>query len=133
MTGFEAISSQNGWIMAATGGLIVMAGLTVLATIISQLHKVIELFERKRDEENTRPITEEPRPRIHVDPLADLPSTAGFYRVLTAELGDSFLLADMFEVLKKEGNPHPHMTIKALREQGYLLPLGGGRFTWRSD
>lgn len=133
MTGFEAISSQNGWIMAATGGLIVMAGLTVLATIISQLHKVIELFERKRVEENSRPLTEESRPRLLVDPLADLPATAGFYRVLTAELGDNFLLADMFEVLKKEGNPHPHMTIKALREQGYLLPLGEGRFTWRSD
>ncbi len=132
MTGFTAISAQNGWIMAVTGALIVMTGLTVLAAIISQLHRVIALFERKPGGNHALPATAQPRKAPPDDFLNDPPAAAGFYQVLTADLGEEFLLADMFAILKKEGNTHPHMTLKSLRENGYLLPLGDGRFKWKS-
>ncbi|NLB07971.1 MAG: hypothetical protein GX835_13565, partial [Desulfobulbaceae bacterium] len=46
MYGFEAISHHNGWVAAATGACIVFAGLSTLAFLISQLHKLVNLFDR---------------------------------------------------------------------------------------
>lgn len=50
MNGLENISANNGWAMAITGPLIVMSGLTILAIIISQLHKIVALFDKKNKE-----------------------------------------------------------------------------------
>jgi hypothetical protein len=133
LTGFEAISAHNGWAMALTGLLIVLTGLTLLSIIISQLHRVIALFERKS-------VAAEPEPRAPEKPatpepaadlLTDLPAAARFYQSITSELGDSFALTSVFEQLKKEGIPHPHLSIKTLRENGFLVSLGDGRFSWK--
>ena len=48
MFGLKAVSAHNGWAMAAAGAIIVMCGLSVLAFIISQLHKIVGLFEEKK-------------------------------------------------------------------------------------
>jgi len=48
--GLEAISANNGWAMAITGPLIVMSGLTILSIIISQLHKIVAMFDKKSKE-----------------------------------------------------------------------------------
>jgi len=134
VTGFEAITAQNGWTMAVTGVLIVMVGLTLLATIISQLHKVLALFERKNVEDQDHQPNAKPRRTLPAaDLITDLSAAAGFYQSITTELGDSFLLTSAFELLKQEGIPHPHLTIKTLRENGYLVPLGEGRFTWKKS
>ena len=47
MTGIEAITAQNGWAMAVVGAVIVMIALTILATTISQVHKVIFYCESR--------------------------------------------------------------------------------------
>jgi hypothetical protein len=39
--GLEAITTHNGWAMSLAGALIVFAGLVVLSTVISQLHKIL--------------------------------------------------------------------------------------------
>ena len=49
MYGFENITANNGWAMAFVGATIVFLGLVVLALVISQIHKVLNLWE-KRDE-----------------------------------------------------------------------------------
>jgi len=36
--------------MAITGPLIVMSGLTILSIIISQLHKIVAMFDKKSKE-----------------------------------------------------------------------------------
>lgn len=47
MYGFEAISAQNGWFMMLVGITIVLGGLSTLAIIISQLHRVISFYENR--------------------------------------------------------------------------------------
>jgi hypothetical protein len=132
LTGFEAITAHNGWAMAVTGIIIVITGLALLATIISQLHKVIALFERKHTTEPVSPAIDRPQsPAPTADLLTDLPAAARFFQILTAQLGESFELIRLFEVLKTEDVPHPHMSVKTLRENGYLVPVGQGRFTWK--
>ena len=128
MLGLEAISAHNGWAMAVTGIIIVMCGLSVLAFIISQLHKVIGLFEEKQ-----KAAPHFAQPAADIDILNDLAVTTLLYQPLTAELGDSFPLAQLYRIFERESLPHPHLTISALREAEYLLPSGDGFFIWKKD
>ena len=128
MFGLEAISAHNGWAMAVTGTIIVMCGLSALAFIISQLHKIIGLFEEKK-KETPPPV----QPSADIDILNDLAAAARLYQPLTAELGDSFQLARLYQIFERESLPHPHLTINAMREAGYLQPAGEGLFSWKKD
>ena len=129
MIGLEAISAHNGWAMAITGTIIVMSGLSVLAFIISQLHKVIGLFEEKK-----KAAPKFVHPSVEFDILNDPETTARMYRPLTDGLGDSFHLIQLYRIFEKENLPHPHITISVLREAEYLLPAGEeGLYTWKKD
>jgi len=129
MFGLEAISAHNGWAMAITGIIIVMCGLSILAFIISQLHKVIGLFEEKKKAAHHLP-----QPPADIDILNDLDSTARMYKPLTAALGDNFHLIQLYRLFEKENLPHPHLTIRVLREAEYLRPSGEeGLFSWKKD
>ena len=126
MLGLEAISAHNGWAMAITGTIIVMGGLAVLAFIISQLHKIILLFEKRQE---APPHFIQPAASINI--LNDLEAAARIYRPLTAHLGDSFHLAELYRIFEEERLPHPHLTIRALRAAEYLQPLSEGIFRWK--
>lgn len=133
MTGLAAIAANNGWAMAVTGACIVMAGLTVLATIISQLPKIIALFEKTKalDTESADAGEEagikEKTPEVS---LTDLEQTAAAYEPLIERLEQPFSLRDLYKLTAEEAFPHPHLTIKSFREKGKLVPDGGGMFFW---
>jgi len=133
VTGFEAISHHNGWAMAVAGALIVFSGLVVLSFIISQIHRLMPLLERKKAPE-TAP--EAPSPARPVPPH-DFPLNAAdaalLYHPLIEQLGDTFNLFDLYQKSRNAGFPHPHLTISALRSEGYLKPLGNGIYKWQLD
>lgn len=136
MQGFAAISANNGWAMALTGACIVMTGLSVLSFIISRLHKIVGLIEKRAEK------TEKPTPEKTVSKtesvggeesiLDDLASAAKIYMPLSAELGDTFELTKLYQIFEKANLPHPHITIRALRDAGYLTPTGEGSFSWKN-
>ena len=128
MLGLEAISAHNGWAMAVTGIIIVMCGLSILAFIISQLHKVIGIFEEKKKAAHHVAL-----PSSEVDILNDLAATSRLYQPLTADLGDKFHLSQLYRIFEKEQLPHPHLTIRALRAADYLQSSGDGLFSWKKD
>jgi hypothetical protein len=128
MLGLEAISAHNGWAMAITGTIIVMCGLSALAFIISQLHKIIGLFEKRRKAPPSFV-----QPATDFDTLKDLEATARMYKPLTAHLGESFHLTELYRIFENEKLPHPHLTISALRAAEYLQPLGEGVFRWKKE
>lgn len=130
MSGLEAITHQNGWAMATVGATIVLSGLATLALIISQLHKIVELFERKStlptveasdESTNKKNITAESCP-------ANIDNTVELYRPLIDELDQQFQLADLYELANKYHLPHPHLSIRCLRESGKIESLGDGVF-----
>lgn len=136
MTGLNAITAQNGWAMAITGAIIVMSGLAILSFIISQLHKVIALFDRKSLEEPAA--REIPPPTFaqrsaEVDILNDLAAASRIYQSLTEDGPEKFQLAKLYALCEKEQLPHPHLTIRALRDAGYLLPAEDGAFFWKKS
>jgi hypothetical protein len=128
MVGLEAISTYNGWAMAITGTIIVMGGLSVLAFIISQLHKIIGLFE---DRKKAPPPVNQRKTDINF--LNDLDAAARILKPLTAELGDRFHLVQLYRIFERENLPHPHLTIRALRAAEILQPLDEGFFCWKKE
>jgi hypothetical protein len=123
--------------MALAGALIVFSGLVVLSFVISQLHKVLMFFEKKSV--GVQPYAEVPivepsedRPGFLLpEPFpTDLNEIVQLFTPLVETLGESFYLSDLYEMLRKNDFPHPHLTLTALRESKILISDGDGIFTW---
>jgi hypothetical protein len=129
--GIEAINHHNGWAMAAAGALIVMFGLSVLSFVISQLHKVVAIIEnwakKKPQPVETKIEADTAQQRF----LLDIDELRKRYRPLTADFGETFELARLYEIATDSGLPHVHLAIRSLREAGVLVPVGDGIFTWQ--
>ncbi|MFZ7124898.1 MAG: OadG family protein [Desulfobacterales bacterium] len=130
MFGFEAVNTHHGWSMAVLGWSIVFSGLMVLSFAISQLHKFIDLLERRASRE---PKTVQPIPPAVVIPdrcPSDINEVAVIYQPLIDQLSQPFDLAALYEAANRKNYPHPHLTIRCLREAGILQPQGNGQFIW---
>ena len=130
MYGLEAISAYNGWAMVIIGPLIVMSGLTILSLIISQLHKVVAIFDKK-DKQTTEPAVKG-RDEISVPKVLpiDISETAEIYQQLIDKLEQPFELSDLYRVAEENNFPHPVLTISRFREVGILEQAGEGVFIW---
>ncbi len=137
MTGFEAISHHNGWVMAALGAVIVFIGLAVLAFVISLLPKIFALFEKEDAEggeefvpEKALPPEPPPAPGAFcTDPKA----LAKMIEPFATTLAQPFQLADLYRLCRENDLPHPHLSLSCLQRQGYLVFQGEGAFTWKSE
>jgi len=135
--GFENITANNGWAMAIVGASIVFLGLVILSFVISQIHKILNFWER-RDEffnrNQKQAQIEEPKPiKAPVSIQRHLPTVkelASIYRPLVEQLKQPFGLMQLFDISNKMDLPHPHLSIKYLQEAGILVPQGDGTFTW---
>ena len=132
MYGLEAIATHNGWAMAATGALIVFFGLVLLSATISQLYRVIGLFDRKRlpAEDAAAP---GPAPSISAPPTGpalDFDTELAQYQAASAPLGDSFNLADLYKAAREMDLAHPHLSISHFRRQNQLVAQPDGQFSW---
>jgi len=134
--GLEAINAHNGFAMAIAGALIVMTGLSVLSFVISRLHRILALLENKKSEPEKEASPDHQAPAAPAqDPehdLSRLSDSVPLYRSITTELGDGFNLQDLFTVFQTRDFPHPHLTIRSLKEEGYLVPSGEGLFSWKA-
>ncbi len=127
MVGLEAISQNNGWIAAGTGACIVFCGLSALAFIISQLHRLIALLDHLPKRKVGVITKAKPaKPRLPENPT-DPELTIIRYQPLIDELDQEFNLADLYALAKQYHLPHPHLSIRSLLIAGKLQPLGDGR------
>lgn len=129
MTGFEAITHYNGWMMALLGAVIVFSGLAVLSLIISQLPKIFALLERS-PVEAPPPAQEDAAPE---SPSGDPDDVAVQIEPLAATLGEPFQLSELYRLCREKDLPHPHLSLSRLQQRGILHPEGDGAFTWRTE
>ena len=134
---FQRIAAENGWSMAALGILIDMTCLALLATIISRVPKVVALidragafFQKEKGPEGHPPETGKDAPPYDDFSQEGLLKIGGIYKECAADIGETFPLSALYDVSQKKGLPHPHLTIKSMREAGLLLPKGDGKFSW---
>jgi len=121
--------------MAIAGAIIVMTGLAVLSFVISQLHKIVKFLEKRpkpeteaidlKSKETGEPYYDPERPLLNINQAVE------HYRKATQDLGTHFDLKDLYTIFYHSGFPHPHLTIRSLRENGYLVSGGEGNFTWK--
>ena len=140
MYSLENITAANGWAMAAVGASIVFLGLIVLSFVISQMHKILELWENRgarKSQSIIQPGATEPAKsdaavfkEQHLPEVSELSDT---YGPLIEELDESFELAQLFEIAKDKDLPHPHLSINRLREAGVLVAQEDGTFTWKKE
>jgi len=131
--GLEAIAFHNGWAISAVGISIVFTGLTLLALIISQLHKVLKLwdergmyYERLKNmgqKEETTAMPDFPLPQ-------NMEESARQFKLLTERMEDPFSLPELLKLSEKCGLSHPHSTMNALLRSKRIVPDGKGYFHW---
>jgi len=138
--GFENISANNGWAIAVVGASIVFAGLVALSFVISQIHKILKLWE------NRNAVLERPKEKI---PLAEAQKDRGpvykkqhlpavndlisIYRPLVEQLKEPFELPQLFNIANKMDLAHPHLSIKQLWDADVLMAQGDGAFIWNKQ
>jgi hypothetical protein len=87
---------------------------------------------RTKNEKDDQPSTPAPIPAVTADHnLSNLEGSLSCYLSETAGLGRVFTLQDLFSVFQMCDFPHPHLTIRSLKEQGFLVSDGEGRFSWK--
>jgi hypothetical protein len=136
--GIENITANNGWAMAVVGASIVFTGLVALTVVISQIHRLLELWE-KREKYLQRfkkqpPIQDEEKAEAPADKEHQVPSVdelASTYGPLVEQLEEPFELSQLFRIAKNKDLPHPHLSIKQLRESEILIASEDGTFTWK--
>lgn len=122
--------------MAIAGASIVFGGLVILALVISQLHKLLAIWENKgnffnRNKRTSVNSTEEVLDLNLPERFpSDINEAARLYHPLVEKLGQPFQLVQLYEVSRKKGFPHPHLTISLLRQAKVLVPEGDGVFFW---
>lgn len=132
MVGFEAITHNNGWTIAVTGACIVFTGLATLSLIISQLHKLVALLDRP-PKVTVEVVVEEAKPRwVAPECPNDLDVAIRLFQPLIDELPPEFDLAELYVLAKKYHLPHPHLSIRCLRDAGKLEFLGDGNFRFHA-
>lgn len=142
MTGIEAIQHYNGFAMAAVGVTIVFGVLVLLALIISQLHKVLFIWENRRTYFSkarktfpsaapaaaTEPKTEEETAPIeYVDNLYE---SARKFRLLIQAVGEPFALPELIRKAEISGIEHPHSKASHLIVNHLIVSDGKGFFRW---
>jgi hypothetical protein len=119
--------------MALAGALIVFSGLIVLSFAIAQLHKLLKLLDKKREEVPAPPPVPVAQAQDTIDVLSDPVALAESYQPLAEELGETFPLADLYALAMRDDLPHPHLSIKALRDAQCLASQGEGVFKWQAS
>lgn len=125
--------------MAFVGATIVFLGLVVLSFVISQIHKILNLWD-KRDDWVARPKVEKrtgeaqtgASPVYRERRLPNVDELVIIYRPLVERLKQPFDLVQLYELSNQMDLPHPNLSISRLREANILLAQGDGKFTWNN-
>ncbi len=138
MFGFDNITANDGWAMAAVGASIVFLGLVVLSFVISQIHKILKLLEKREDAAQAQPeldksTVETPKiqaPAVKSQRIPTVNELIPIYRPLVEQLKEPFELSQLYEISYKMDLAHPHLSIKQLWQANVLISRGDGTFTW---
>ena len=137
MFGIDNITNNNGWAMAVVGATTVFVGLIVLSFVISQIHKILDLWENRGKKTSGKKASAGPAAdKKSVPPpktesrLPTISELTSIYRPLVEQLAEPFQLVQLYEKTKEMNLPHAHLSIKSLQEADILVAQGDGSFTW---
>ncbi|MBA3031105.1 MAG: hypothetical protein FP816_20145 [Desulfobacteraceae bacterium] len=133
MTGLENISAHNGWAIVCVGVSIVVSGLATLSFAIAQLHKLLGLWDNRRNlfqKFKNRKENMESQETPVLELSLDVQENIRNFKLLTAKIGDPFSLPKLIEYSEKCGLKSPLSTINTLLTAKVIVPDGNGYFKW---
>lgn len=142
MYGLEAINANNGWAISVVGVSIVFSGLVMLSLVISQLHKVLALwenpskikalFKRKQPEDQSDKLQEKEiaDQEIFTENQKEVVKQFG---LLIRTMEDHFSLPRLLHLAQISDLKNPHSTLNNLLETKIIIPDGSGFFTWEKE
>lgn len=142
MYGLEAINANNGWAISVVGVSIVFSGLVMLSLVISQLHKVLALwenpskiktlFKRKQPEDQSDKLQEKEiaDQAIFTESQKEVVKQFG---LLIRTMEDHFSLPRLLHLAQISDLKNPHSTLNNLLETKIIIPDGSGFFTWEKE
>jgi hypothetical protein len=132
--GLEAIAAHNGWAMALIGALIVFTGLILLSLAVSQIHNVLQFWDKrglslrpKKSGGQEGETGAEPS-KIALSPEAKI--AAKQVKLLIERIGEPFTLPKLLELSQKAGLARSHGKVDELVDAGLIVPDGKGAFSW---
>jgi len=137
MTGLEAIAHHNGFSMAAVGITIVFTALVTLSIIISQLHKLLILWDNRKEVLKKLRGTLSDTGAEQAPPVAPalhhIDEEARQFNILIRAMGEPFSLPELIRVAQSCGLSHPHSTASHLIESSLIIPDKEGFFLWNHE
>ena len=137
MYGLEAITANNGWAISVVGITIVFCGLVTLSLVISQLHKVIALYENPEKLKQIFARPEEKTPEPELAPVMVLtPAQKEVFQqfsLLVRTMEDHFSLPRLLFLAQISGLKEPHANLNLLLKSGTVFPDQEGLFCWDPD
>jgi len=140
--GLEAINANNGWAISVVGVSIVFSGLVMLSLVISQLHKVLALWENpskikalfkiKQPEDQSDKLQEKEiaDPAIFTESQKEVVKQFG---LLIRTMEDHFSLPRLLHLAQISDLKNPHSILNNLLETKIIIPDGSGFFTWEKE
>ena len=142
MYGLDAINANNGWAISVVGVTIVFSGLVMLSFVISQLHKVLAvwenpskikaLFKAKQPEE----LPEKLKEKQIADQAVFTESqkeVAKQFALLVRTMKDPFSLPRLLHLAQISGLKDPCSNLNNLLKTKIIIPDGSGFFIWDKD
>jgi len=136
--GLEAISAHNGWAISVVGVTIVFTGLVSLSTLISQLHKLVSLYDnpgRLKDifASKSGSAPGAGTPKAYLDLTGAQKQVCRQYGLLARTMDDVISLPKLLRMAELSGLKDPHANINLLLESGILCPDEQGYFRWDEE
>lgn len=135
MYGFDAITANNGWSIAAVGIIIVFSGLLILSLIISQLYKVLDFIENpgKFNLFSAKKTTEKKEKYILDDLTDNQKESAKQLSLIAKTLEEQFALPKLVRMAEVSGIKSPCNNLNNLIDAGIIKPDNKGYFIWSKD
>ena len=135
MKGFEAIAFFNGWRIAGIGVFIVFTALVTLSFVISQLHKLLIVWENKDEYIKNAMQLFAKKEKVSVRPKMrasqSFNESARQFNLLIKSLRDPFFsLPRLIMLAKKVDIGHPHATVNDLIQAKLIVPDDKGYYYW---
>ncbi len=130
--GLNAINAHNGWAISVVGVTIVFSGLVMLSMAIAQIHKLLGIWENRKELslfKKTEPVPA----KIRLDLTPRQKESARQFKLLAETMNDHFSLPKLLNLAKVSGIDHPHTTLARLLEADIIVADSHGYHVWNTE
>jgi len=131
--GFEAIIAHNGLDISVIGISIVFTGLILLSLAVAQIHKIIELWDKRHRFKKPQKKEQKEATVPELTVSQDVRRASRQFKLLIEWIGEPFPLPKLLDLSEKCGLSHPHSTINELVQCELIIPDENGYFIWNKQ